>query len=410
MQVHTHGHAVCAASPTCHAAHDGDGVLRMLGHESVLGPLTTGTCCACMQTLGLRPAHCWPHLRFVCVLCVLGSTPPTYRLLGDECWECPPPGACMRSRQAGPASSEQDADNAQHAARRSARVQGKSGRRRNMPKQFALKELSSPKVFYPGVSGDIRDYLPLNEPSIQRFLKHATIVETYWADVRCLDPKTDAPLEITAYDLTVDADDPKEDDGPGADQAGQSWTPLDRLRDVELSCSHVAETRRIAGGAQEPPQGIKLQMRIAMEHCDLGALRVLCVLCCACRGPRGAGPSRASASGGGAGGEEAGAGARGLSWRLHACSVHVVCGAHPCICVAAARAGGAHLPPAAHHGECMRAGAQRAERAQVRSKTTSRGRGSRRGPWRTPCPRAAAPARSTCCDACCSPHSTSPRR
>jgi hypothetical protein len=75
-----------------------------------------------------------------------------------------------------------------------------------MPKRFALKELTSPKVFRPGVSGDIREYLPLNEPSIQRFLKHRTIVETYWADVRCLDPKTNEPLAITAYDLTIDAD------------------------------------------------------------------------------------------------------------------------------------------------------------------------------------------------------------
>jgi hypothetical protein len=75
-----------------------------------------------------------------------------------------------------------------------------------MPKRFALKELSSPKVFRPGVSGDIREYLPLNEPSIQRFLKHRTIVETYWADVRCLDPKTNEPLEITAYELTIEAD------------------------------------------------------------------------------------------------------------------------------------------------------------------------------------------------------------
>eukprot|EP00892_Ulva_mutabilis_P007987 jgi/Ulvmu1/5560/UM023_0097.1 len=149
---------------------------------------------------------------------------------------------------------------------------GKSGRRRNMPRLFALKELTSPKVFYPG-SGDIRDYLPLNEPSIQRFLKHTTIVETYWADVRCLDPKTDAPLEITAYDLTVDADDPKGADDSFVDNGGESWTPLDRLRDVERSCSRAAETRRIASGCQEQLQGIKLQMRIAMEHCDLGSLK-----------------------------------------------------------------------------------------------------------------------------------------
>lgn len=153
---------------------------------------------------------------------------------------------------------------------------GKASRRRQMPRLFALKELSSPKVFYPGTSGDIRDYLPLNEPSIQRFLKHATIVETYWADVRCLDPKTDAPLDITAYDLTVDAEEGGAADPFAEKSARQSWTPLERLRDVELSCSRVAETRRI-GGAPEP-QGIKLQMRIAMEHCDLGALRVRCAL------------------------------------------------------------------------------------------------------------------------------------
>lgn len=143
-------------------------------------------------------------------------------------------------------------------------------KRRTMPKKFALKELSSKKIFRPGVSGDIRDYLPLNEPSIQRFLKHNTIVQTYWADVRCLDPKTDEPLAITAYDLTVDADGETTDQG-GVTSESASWTPLDKLDRVDRNIKEA--TSDLAAAAGGMPPGIKLQMRIAMEHCDLGSLK-----------------------------------------------------------------------------------------------------------------------------------------
>lgn len=114
-----------------------------------------------------------------------------------------------------------------------------------MPKRFALKELIAPKVFPLGQNKDIRDFLPLNEAAIQRILRHLAIVETYWADVRCLDPDTNQPLDI------------------GAD-ALHSWTSLD---DVENINKTVTMTPQVF-----PVKAVKLQMRIAMEHCDLGAL------------------------------------------------------------------------------------------------------------------------------------------
>lgn len=119
-----------------------------------------------------------------------------------------------------------------------------------------MKELSSNKLFRPGRDKNIRDYLPLNEPSIQQYMKHEAIVETYWADVRCLDPKTDRPLEIGVKDLE-----------------GNAWLSLDHLEDIERTYTEAAggaAHRRTTSG--RVPEAVKLQMRIAMEHCDLSAL------------------------------------------------------------------------------------------------------------------------------------------
>lgn len=129
--------------------------------------------------------------------------------------------------------------------------------KRRMPEYFAMKELSSNKLFRPGRDKNIRDYLPLNEPSIQQYMKHEAIVETYWADVRCLDPKTDRPLEIGAKDLE-----------------GNAWLSLDHLEDIERTYTEAAggaSQRRAPSG--RVPEAVKLQMRIAMEHCDLGVRR-----------------------------------------------------------------------------------------------------------------------------------------
>jgi hypothetical protein len=123
--------------------------------------------------------------------------------------------------------------------------------RRQMPEFFAMKELSSNKLFRPGRDHNLAEYLPLNEPSIQQYMKHEAIVETYWADVRCLDPKTGRPLDIGAADLNT------------------AWTPLDNLADIERTYTEAAGNRP----SQRPsnlPDAVKLQMRIAMEHCDLG--------------------------------------------------------------------------------------------------------------------------------------------
>ena len=117
--------------------------------------------------------------------------------------------------------------------------------RRATPPLFALKELISPTVFPLGKNANIRDYLPLNEAAIQRYMKHSAIVETYWADVRYLDPKTNQPIELGLSEL----------DG--------QWTPLDDVDDMEQTMTAPRPSVRY--------KEVKLQMRIAMEHCDLGA-------------------------------------------------------------------------------------------------------------------------------------------
>ena len=66
-------------------------------------------------------------------------------------------------------------------------------------------------------------------------------------------------------------------------QGGLNPQPDDWMARLKESCIVAAkQTER-----RERPNlagGVQLKMRIAMEYCDLGALRVLCVLCCACRG------------------------------------------------------------------------------------------------------------------------------
>jgi hypothetical protein len=117
------------------------------------------------------------------------------------------------------------------------------------PEYFALKELSSPVFFTPGKGQDIKRCLPLDEAAIQLYMKHEAIVETYWADVRCLDPNTNEPLQISARSL--------------------NWTSLDNLGDIEAT--YTASIRQ--GGLAKTPAEVKLQMRIAMENCDLGVSR-----------------------------------------------------------------------------------------------------------------------------------------
>lgn len=73
-------------------------------------------------------------------------------------------------------------------------------------------------------------------------MKHEAIVETYWADVLCLDPKTNEPLQISARRL--------------------AWTSLDDIQDLEATYH--------ASSSIDLPDEVKLQMRIAMEVCDLG--------------------------------------------------------------------------------------------------------------------------------------------
>jgi hypothetical protein len=120
-----------------------------------------------------------------------------------------------------------------------------------IPKHFALKELISPKVFPLGKNANIRDYLPLNEAAIQRYMRHSSVVDTYWADVRCLHPDTNDPLNIGVNDLE------------------DSWTPLNNLNDFERTCKERRPSL--------PFTQVKLQMRIAMEHCDLG-MRSTCII------------------------------------------------------------------------------------------------------------------------------------
>jgi hypothetical protein len=123
----------------------------------------------------------------------------------------------------------------------------------HVPEKFALKELISPKPFPLGTHENIRDYLPLNEAAIQRYMRHSSIVDTYWADVRFLHPDTNRPLDLGVTDLE------------GA------WTPLDHLSDVEKTYEEAAEHNRPDLNRLQF-KSIKLQMRIAMEHCDLGVL------------------------------------------------------------------------------------------------------------------------------------------
>ena len=62
-------------------------------------------------------------------------------------------------------------------------------------------------------------------------------------------------------------------DEGGVTSESASWTPLDKLDRVERGVKEA--TSDLAAAAGGLPPGIKLQMRIAMEHCDLGAIPLL---------------------------------------------------------------------------------------------------------------------------------------
>ena len=117
------------------------------------------------------------------------------------------------------------------------------------PFRFALKELVMPKVFPVGLEHDVRDYVPLSEAALQRYMRHPSIVDTYWADVRCLHPKTHAQLPVEVWDI-ADTDFDAYDDAP---RGGGGVCCKKKAVPTKLTC-------------------VRLQLRIAMEHCDLGAL------------------------------------------------------------------------------------------------------------------------------------------
>ena len=130
---------------------------------------------------------------------------------------------------------------------------------RRIPQQFALKELTAPKPFPLGRNKDIRDYMPLSEAAIQRFLTHTAVVDTYWADVRCLHPVPLQPLDADPDDI--------------AQHAEGSWLPLARASSVEHRFSRAMARLQPSKRIRE----VRLQMRIAMEYCDLGARHALVV-------------------------------------------------------------------------------------------------------------------------------------
>ena len=117
------------------------------------------------------------------------------------------------------------------------------------PWRFALKELIVPELFPLRLGHDIRKYLPeLSEAAIQRYMRHSSIVDTYWADVRCLHPTTNAQLPFEVWDI-ADTDFAADDDAIRG--GGACWKGKD---------PHAQLT------------SVRLQLRIAMEYCDLGAL------------------------------------------------------------------------------------------------------------------------------------------
>lgn len=132
---------------------------------------------------------------------------------------------------------------------------------RRIPEKFALKELTAPKPFPLGRNKDIRDYMPLSEAAIQRFLTHTAVVATYWADVRCLHPVTLQPLDVEPDDLDS--------------QAEGSWLPINRVASVEHKFSRAMARLQPSKRIRE----VRLQMRIAMEYCDLGAPPLATALC-----------------------------------------------------------------------------------------------------------------------------------
>jgi hypothetical protein len=124
-----------------------------------------------------------------------------------------------------------------------------------VPRFFALKELNAPKVFHVGQGRNLQECLPLDEGAIMQYVRHAAIVDTYWADVRCLHPETNEPIGV---------DDMEGLHEPGHKAGISSWTPLGDLNRLERATRSFKGPRRL--------KFIKVQMRIAMELCDMGAV------------------------------------------------------------------------------------------------------------------------------------------
>jgi hypothetical protein len=122
-----------------------------------------------------------------------------------------------------------------------------------LPETFALKELIAPKKFPVGQSKNIKDYLPLNEAALMQYLRHVSIVDTYWADVRCLHPDTNEPIQVDLGGLHN-----------AGSQGISSWTSFREISLVEKAAANMRFRRRRL-------RFVKVQMRIAMELCDLGA-------------------------------------------------------------------------------------------------------------------------------------------
>ena len=136
-----------------------------------------------------------------------------------------------------------------------------------MPRRFALKELISPTVFPLGANEKVQDYLPLKEAAIQEYMAHQSIVQIYWADVRCLHPLSSKPLPMTVADMVgpdavVKFHAACRNAGKQAGEASGTLAPraLQRLRS---SMRPMRAPRRAT---------VKLQMRMGIEFCDLGTL------------------------------------------------------------------------------------------------------------------------------------------
>lgn len=159
-------------------------------------------------------------------------------------------------------------------------MQGRhSGLARGMPPVFALKTAASLQ-YHPGATRAFRDCLRLGEPSLQRFLEHKNVVAMYWAYVRCLDPDSGALLEMAAHDLALHVEGGPEDGGEDGTASIMQTMRSHGGRRRSGKWGLRSASQMSSGVAELGPWGVKLQMCIAMEHCDLGA-----ALPCPCSTP-----------------------------------------------------------------------------------------------------------------------------